>query len=923
MPKGVNLKQRMLIGAASGAMLILGAPSFAQEAAEPVEKTEGEQKVLDVITVTGIKSSIENSLATKRESNSIIEAISAEDIGRLPDLSIADSLARLPGVTAQRVRGRSQQVSIRGLGPDFSLALLNGREVVSAGNNRGVEFDQFPSELVAKGIVYKSPDAQLAATGIAGAVDLRTVRPLDYNERKINVSGKYVLNDSGELNPDYEDTGYRLFGSYIDQNEDGTIGWSLAATQQSNPTHYTTRELKTNGGQTSIDDVTGLVYPSDNPRTGVVSREFERTSIAGALQFEPTDNWRTSIDAFYTDTEDAGIFRGVETPIASWSGASFDSATGSNGFADSATYTDVSPIVRTDTEGNTAEIWALGINTQYDVSDNLTLTLDLARSTLERNDIDYESYAGIGAARSGTLDTLKFNFDPDGEYSIDHDVDYTDSANVLLTDPGGWGQVGFIKEPKIEDELDQIRVEAEYFLNSGFISSVKAGAFSTQREKNFDSNEAFLRATDAFGNGLVLPRSAIRGITDSGSIGLDILAYDPASLIADGTYVVEPANGTRWTLEEDLMTYFAMANIDTQLGSVPMRGNFGFQYVDTTQESTGTLNFGANQFSQTVEDSYSNFLPSLNLNFEVTEDTFIRFAAAQTVTRPRLDQLAANQNLDSNPISCVSTDGDQLPDVLVTFDPPETVCFTQSGGNPFLQPYKSTAFDLAFEKYFDSTTALSVALFHKELSDWVVDRNTMIDGTQSLIAGGHGDFLAANPEVSQVRLSGPVNFAEGSITGIEATFRMNLDNILPPALEGFGFNASYTYADNGLETENGDELPIPGYSDTVWSGDFYYENYGWRARVSARYRSDFLSEVQNFDGSLAGAQALEETIVDLQVGYEWDSGKLEGLALNFEVFNLTDEPFATSNDTALDGVSYISRHEQYGTTYNFTVSKSF
>ena len=191
-----SVHARLLAGAATGlAMVAAAAPALAQDtdaAAQATEETEGE-----AIIVSGIRAAIESSLEAKREASGIVEVISAEDIGKLPDLSIADSLARLPGVTAQRVRGRSQAISIRGLGPDFSLALLNGREVVSAGNNRGIEFDQFPSELIGQGVVYKTPDATLAATGIAGAVDLRTIRPLDFNERKINLSARYVIADMG------------------------------------------------------------------------------------------------------------------------------------------------------------------------------------------------------------------------------------------------------------------------------------------------------------------------------------------------------------------------------------------------------------------------------------------------------------------------------------------------------------------------------------------------------------------------------------------------------------------------------------------------------------------------------------------------------------------------------------------------------
>ncbi len=925
---------QLLAGAATGAFLAFAAPVAAQEA--PVETTQvsdedEDEARLDTVTVKGIRGSIQNSLAAKRNASSIVEAISAEDIGKLPDLSIADSLARLPGVTAQRVRGRSQQISIRGLGPDFSLALLNGREVVSAGNNRGVEFDQFPSELIAQGIVYKTADATLAATGIAGAVDLRTVRPLDYTERKINLSAKYTVNDNDQLNPDFDDDGYRFFGSYIDQNEAGTVGWSIGATIQSNPTQFFSRELKTNRFQTSIDPDTGLVFPSDNPRFGVVSREFERLSVAGALQFEPNDRWSTTIDGFYTDTEDSGIFRGVETPIAAWANSSpqLTNITGTGGFADSATFDPVNPILRTDEEGNEAEIWAIGLNTSFDVTGRLKLTADISTSNLERNDIDFESYAGTGPAGTGVFDRLTFDFDEDGEFSVNHDLDYTDPNVVLLTDPGGWGQVGFLRRTDIEDELSQIRLEAEYELDLPFISAVVGGYLKTDREKTFDDNPFFLRESGAFVNGQAqIPDNSIVGTTNSGDLGFDIIAYDSARFLNDGTYFVQDCAlvpgcvETEWIVDEDINTFFAMAEIDGAIAGLPLRGNFGFQYVDTTQSSTGTLS-GSGE--QTIEDDYSNFLPSLNLALEVLPDTLVRFAAGKTLTRPRLDQLAANQSFDRNNVVCPDGDADGTPDAVIGHNPPVSSCFSLNGGNPFLRPYESTAFDLSFEKYFGDASALSVAIFHKDLSDWVLDRTVVIDGTQFFETAGLSDFVNANPEVSQISLNGPVNFADGSIEGIELTARISLDDIfdLPTTLEGFGFGATYTYANNGLNDENGNEITIPGQSDEVWSTDMYYENHGFRAKLNARHRSGFLSEILQFDGTLSGAIAQSETVVDLQIGYDFETGPLEGFGLNFEVFNLTDEPFVTENETADPNVTFPSRHELYGTTFNFTVTKEF
>lgn len=923
---GINVSARLLCGAATFlALAATGAPALAQNADEQAAAAVEGQEQGDDIIVTGIRSSIQTSLDAKRKATSIVEVIAAEDIGLLPDISIADTLARLPGVTAQRVRGRSQQISIRGLGPDFSLALLNGREVVSAGNNRGIEFDQFPSELIGSGVVFKTGDARLAAIGIAGAVDLRTIRPLDSNKRQITASATYTINDSGKLNPDVANDGYRFFGSYIDQNDAGTLGWSLGVTVQSIPTQFISRELKTNQFQVGRT-AGGVIYPADNPRQGVVSRTFERTSLAGTLQFEPTDRVSLTVDSFYTDTSDSGIFRGTETPIASWSGATFGGATGSGPFADTATYRNVVPILRTDTEGSKAEIFAIGANLEWKATDNLGFVLDYGYSTLNRNDIDYESYAGTGRARSGAQDTLTFTFPRDGTYSIDGVLDYTNPANVLLTDPGGWGQVGFIKQPIIEDELNQLRAEAFWEFDGGLIDNITIGWLYTDRSKNFDSNESFLRPTAAFGDGLRVPTNAIVGTTNTGGLGNDILAYDPSSFLTDGTYRVEKATfDTQWVVNEKVHNFYIQANIDGDLGSVPVRGNIGLRYSDTDQSSTGTIGGG---LTNTVGTTYGNWLPSMNLSFEIMPDTFIRVAAAKTITRSRLDQMTANQNIGFNAQSCVDTNNDQRPDRVVAFNPPSVVCFNLGGGNPFLQPYESVAYDISLEKYFSPGTAIVVAAFHKDLSDWIIDFSELTDLTQSITNFGATGILTSNPEVATGIFSGPVNFADGKITGIEGTLRVNFGD-LAEGLDGFGGFYSITYADAEVQNQNFNPIAIPGYSDLTWSGDIFYEKHGFRAKLAARYRAGFLSEVQNFDGSLSGAQAQSETILDAQIGYTFDKpgSFLDKVQILAEVFNMTNEPFVTQNTlfnaAGADVGDFPSRHELYGRTFNVTLRKTF
>ena len=157
--------------------------SDAAKAKAAAARRQGQVKQLESVKVVGIRRGIEAAIDTKQNATSIVESISAEDIGKLPDVSIAESLARLPGLAAQRVAGRAQAISVRGLSPDFATSLLNGRELVSTGDNRSVEFDQYPSELLAGVTVYKTPDAGLVGQGLSGTLDMQTVRPRPMHRR--------------------------------------------------------------------------------------------------------------------------------------------------------------------------------------------------------------------------------------------------------------------------------------------------------------------------------------------------------------------------------------------------------------------------------------------------------------------------------------------------------------------------------------------------------------------------------------------------------------------------------------------------------------------------------------------------------------------------------------------------------------------
>ncbi len=291
----LNLKRNLLSVALASATLMIATGVQAQTAPQPAAEGEENAEHLDSVVVTGIRRGIERAIDTKKNATSIVEAVSAEDIGKLPDISIAESIGRLPGIAAQRVAGRAQVISVRGLSPDFSTSLLNGRELVSTGDNRSVEFDQYPSELLGGVTVYKTPDAGLIGQGLSGTIDMQTVRPLNFQDRVIAVSARGQYNSLGSAS-NQDALGNRFNASYIDQFADRTVGLSLGYSHSDTPIH---------------ENQVGLYEPwqqlGDNWRPGVPAGTFysdgikalrrtgyiKRDGVMGTLEFRPGGAWGT------------------------------------------------------------------------------------------------------------------------------------------------------------------------------------------------------------------------------------------------------------------------------------------------------------------------------------------------------------------------------------------------------------------------------------------------------------------------------------------------------------------------------------------------------------------------------------------------------------------------------------------------------
>lgn len=926
--KGKGVFRPTLLSAAVAAVSV-SLPAFAAE--------EGVSNTLEEVTVTGFRKSVMDAIDTKRDATGVVEAISAEDIGKLPDSSIAESISRLPGLTSQRLDGRASRVSIRGFGENESATTFNGREQVSIGDNRGVEFDLYPSEIMSGVTVHKTPTADLGAEGIAGVIDMQSVKPLDRGERVIKVNSQYEMTSFDKLNPDGEDSGHRATLSYIDQFADDRIGVAFAYNTMSSPN----QEERWNswGYRTDTPGLEGYSVLG-GAKPFVRSSVLDRDSAMLVLQAQPNDRLDLTFDSLYVDFNDEKILRGIEVPFAWGQGEvvanEIDEATG---FVTDGTVLDQRVVVRNDMESREAKLNSFGFNAKYDATDSLILEFDASHSKVERKIWSFESYSGTGRGDSlGVGEDIGYTFRSGNTGALfTHQLDYSDWDLIKLGGPLSWGastalnskygleegdvlynsaQDGFINAPEIDDELSTFKLAATQMVDLGVVNEISFGVSHRAREKSKDSNGYYMTLANFDGESegmLTVPEEYRLGTVSLDFIGMgNMVAYDSAGLLADGYYDLldESLTGIQhltksFTVSEDVTAAFAQAGIDTEIAGMPLTGSVGMRYVYTDQRSegyAGTVNADGlvEALATDVSHDYDHWLPSLNLSLALDEQQTVRFGAAKTISRPRMDEMNASQEVTYSPTP--NADG---------------YYWTVTGGNPNLKPKESLGLDLTYENYFSDEGYFSVAYFWKDLKQWIFDGNYELD-----MSGVADPATGEVPEESLAFASGKVNGGGGTLQGYEVSATLPF-NMFSEALDGFGVIASHTGITSDVEDQHGNDYELPGLSDRIESLTLYYDNYGFSARTSVRKRSDFKGEVYGLGFDTTQVDVLGETIVDAQLGYDFGEAGftgLDGLSVYLQGTNLTDEPFTTlSGDNELQ----VRDYQSYGKTYLLGFSYEF
>ena len=885
----------------------------------------GDSANSETVVVTGFRQSLAAALDVKRDSSGIVDAIVAEDIASFPDLNLAESIQRVPGISIDRVAGEGRNITVRGLTGDYTRIRINSMEALSTsgasdssgGSNRGRAFDfnTFAADLFNSITVRKTTSADIDEGSLGATVDLRTARPFDYDAGFTGAaSAQFGWNDLSE------ETSPRYAGLASWTNTDQTFG-VLASVAYSDRTileegFSTVRWQDGNfrsvngvacpaGPDCAAIDTNSLIYHPRIPRYGRLTHEQERTGVTLAAQWRPTERTEVSADLLYANFDGTRDEEYLEVFFRSQEGnIDVNSFTidQSNNTLNSGNF-DISQL-----SNGTHPVRS---EHRYD-----ELETDFVQFTLEVEHEFTDTFRGhviagtVSSEFSNPVQTTVFA-DAVGEvsgyvydFTQGSDTPYISFGSLDVTDPSQFAFTEFRDRPQsVDNSFDTIAGDLSYdFTPSLTLSggvSWKRFEFETtefRRESTFGSRVCdyggydcmgatgapitgdLVGYVDGFGSGLGLPS------------GVDTRWLSPnvqAAAALVGLYDIPGAvqAGNNRSVEEEDTGFWLQLDFETALGSVPVRGDVGVRYVETETSATGILSTE----TVTVDSEYTDTLPSANVTFELTPDFYIRTGIAKVMARPSLGNLTPGGSLDS-------------------FTGPP---YSYNAGNPFLDPYRATNYDVSFEWYFQEEALLSLGLFYKDVSNFF-SRNSGGDVPYSQT----GLPISAAPASSPLRValdagqdplvdvSQIANGGGGEVQGVEIIYQQPF-TFLPAPFDDFGFQGNYTYVDSDT---------ILGFSPNAFNATLYYEGERLAARISGAYRDAYRTDRPSTAPSSLGRN---ERGVDSSFNLDFSSSYeiTEGLQVTFEAINLTDE----FENQIFDSGDLVNVHHHTGTEYLFGV----
>lgn len=808
------------------------------EAAE--SETESPSAIIEEVIVTGIRESQQQALAIKRDGTGFVDAVTAEEVGKLPDQNVAEAIQRIPGAAIQRDNGEGNFVSIRGLGPEFVRATVNGRTIASTADGREFNFDVLASETINTLALIKTPSAQLEEGGIGGTIDLQTARPLDMGEmfagsvraNHNEFSGKWIPRASGIAS--WADTsasvGVLLSASYSDNTTRSDRSTSFGYSNNATFGGGFGSGYDTDGD--GVRDVTGDPYFPFSANLEHDVQDRERISVVGALQFRPDDTLELVIDGLFSsfdigrDLQQALILTAPilvpgnpdrSQPLNALVLSSSDSNT-----VASATHAGF----------NLTSVGIESLNETDTILFGGKLTKNL-RSWIVSADFAYSQADAEFTSRQAVLEATQLGPDFGAHSFYTATVTTTDgviglpnnpnlSASGLYTTRNIDSRLNLTDDQEYSARLDLVRV-----IDGNLFESIQFGVGQRNRDKgltpsDFNNSPGRLPVTA----GIIEPAAPSDFLRDDpvGFAGLLFPVVGPWYRYVLGEFGLSEAlrvnNLETFSVEENTSSVYAQVNIDGEIAGLTVTGNLGVRAFQTRQTSSGfsvpfqlvinedgigNIVLGDEEAPIATENEYSELLPSLNLAVELDEDLILRLAASEVVTRPTLSNLGPS----------ISINATQQ---------------TATAGNPGLQPFVSEQYDLGLEWYFAEASALHGAVFYKNVGNFVA----IVSGPET-ISG-----------VDFIDVSRPRNAESAEVTGMEIGYQQAFAN-------GLGFIANLTRTNSTAEFDpsiSTTVFALEGLSKYTYNLIAYYDKGPIQARLAYNYRDEFLRQaVGTFNNS--------------------------------------------------------------------------
>lgn len=871
---------RALLSTSAVAAVLLGAmPAAAQDQQQSEQPQQAPEASSEDIVVTGIRSSLQGALNAKRNAAQVLDAISAEDIGKFPDKNVGEALQRVTGVQLTRSDGEGSGITIRGADPSLNRVEINGVTALSTtvGGGRDVDFRDLPSEFVNRLEVVKSATADMTEGGVGGTVRVITRRPFDNGGKPyLAGSAQAIYADIG----DHMDPRLALIGS--DTFANGTIGVLVSGTFENR--NVESHQARTTGwvqldsdpntaGMQAYDlnnDGVGDFFP-DIPRYVINRLETRRYALNGILEWRPSDDFKAYVESNWTKSIQSVISQYLQTGT---SGGIVDTENTIIGPDNTVEY-----LVMTNNTSK-AQTSQLGVSyrnilgdikrTTYNVAlgadwttGNLTLTPKISLSKAKA----YNNEINATAAVTGMSSLI---------------VDYSNGQNapniILPNDPtttAGINQLTVLRRPRYDDQTEKMaKLDAEYKTDGGLFTSFKIGG----QYRDLTVKSRFYTRTTTL-NGFSDP--AVQAQIDSIVSGNAALGTSPffhtgnlgftgdysgwlnmTQGVADAVGIPDPfaeggcpanADGTcqvytdTWKVGERNLAGYGQASFAFDVGAVPVSGVIGARVVNTKVNTSGYLSTGGVISPVSYDSNSTEFLPSINMKAELIPNKLMaRATATEVMARPLPQQLAPRFTID-------------------------VVGLSGSRGNPDLQPFRARQYDAGLEYYINRTSFASVTYFRKEISSFI--QNT----TEPYTDASGVTYTITVPTNGTQKVT---------INGVEAGAQIAFDFIDVPVLKQMGVVANYTYSkDSGYEGKDyftGDSLPFQGLSRHAYNISAYYEDDVVSLRGAYNWRSKYLITAQGRGNNPEFGEAYGQLDASLNVTL------MPGISMFLEGVNLLD-----------------------------------